>query len=228
MKKTIIAAAMLVGATSAQAATVNGFNDVQDLGNGIYKFVFDTLPKNPGDIDGTGMGLKFTNGVGLDLIATSEQGRVRQDYPGNGGLGVLGTTGTDNLETALGETLKLGFSSSVSIVNWTFNGLMNKDGHQDAADGKFKADVVLGSLDDSASVFDGVGSDVVPDLENSVCDFNSAFCNVSSILFSGSSFKGYLESITVQVPAVPLPASAGFLIAGLAGFGVAKRKRRKT
>jgi hypothetical protein len=93
VKKSILAVLALMGATGASAANVDGFNDVTDNGDGTLTFVFDTIPNPPNDIDGDGSGdgIRFS-GFGLDVIAQSDQGIVRQDWPGNGGLGVLGPT----------------------------------------------------------------------------------------------------------------------------------------
>lgn len=222
----------LAGATAGQASVVNGFNDVTDLGGGIFKFVFDTVPS---DIIGTGSGIKFTGG-GIDITATSAEGKVIQDHPANGGLGVLSAAGpSDNLELSLGETLMLSFSRSVEIVNFTFNGLLSSDGHTDAADGRFE--VTEGSifLSADAGIFDGVGTDFVPGSSSSVSDFDPTFLDVTSLLFgedllSGTSatpFKGYLESVTIKVSPVPVPASFALLALGLGAFGAMGRKKRK-
>lgn len=236
MKFLIAGAVALFGATAAQAAVISGLSDVTDNGGGSYTFTFDTVTS---DIDGTGMGLGFTGG-GISFVASSSQGIVRQDFPAHGGLGVLGGPGggTDNLELGLGETLKLVFSQSVEIMNWTFNGLGSGDGHQDAADGRVRATVdgtSLNSLTTDAHFHDGVGTDFVPTNTSSICQANSNFCSTTTLLFSADSasvtnFKGYLESVTIRVgPApVPVPASLGLLLAGLGGLGAFARKGRKT
>jgi len=207
----------------ANAVPVAGLSNVTANGDGSFTFIFDSVT---GDIDGTGMGLSF-NGGGISIIATSAQGNVRQDHPANGGLGVLG--GTDNLELGLGETLNLAFNTSVEIVNWTFNGLMNMNGHQDAANGDFTASVDGGSLSSDASNFDGLGGETIPDSSISMCVLNPSFCNTNSISFasnSNSPFEGYLESITIAAVPIPaaLPLFAGGL--GLLGFMGWRRKRR--
>ena len=224
-KFTLCAAAICL-ASDASAAVVAGLSDVTDNGGGSYTFVFDSVKS---DIDGTGMGLGFFGG-GISIVATSAQGRVRQDYPANGGLGVLGNTGTDNLELELGETLTLTFSRAVEIVNWTFNGLRANDGHQDAADGSFFAGGDFGGHGDSADRFDGVGSDLVPDAFSSMCNLNPTFCSTSTFMISkngGDAFKGYLESITIKVAAVPVPAALPLMLGALGGLGFAARRRRK-
>lgn len=228
MKIFLIGAIAMLGATTAHAAVIPGLSAVTDNGGGSYTFVFDTVTS---DIDGTGMGLSFS-GFGLSIIASSDQGRVRQDFPAHGGLGVLGPSGTDNLELGLGETLKLVFSQTVEVVNWTFNGLGSSDGHTDAADGRFLAESLGSNISTDASLFDGVGSDVVPGSASSVCAINDRFCATDTVLFraSGSTetrFKGYLESVTIKVAAVPVPASLGLMLAGIAGLGAVARKRRR-
>jgi hypothetical protein len=184
------------------------------------------------DIDDTGMGLCFTGG-GIEIIASSDQGRVRKDYPANGGLGVLGWTGTDNFELSLGETLKLTFNRTVDIVNWTFNGLLGSDGHTDAADGRFRVtldgDPSLGT-NASASDFDGISFEAVPEGIPSLCGASSIYCDVEEIMFSdsrdGTPFKGYLESITVKVSPVPVPAALPLMLGALGGLGFATRRRK--
>ena len=232
MKTILGGVAALCLATGASAATVPGLSNFTVNGDGSVTFIFDSVGS---DIDGTGMGLSFSGG-GLSFVASSAQGIVRQDAPANGGLGVLSAAaGTDNLELGLGETLLLSFTSDrVKVVNWTFNGELNKNGHQDASNGLFAAQVSNGqTLVSNTSVFDGVGTDFVPDSFSSVCDFAFGFCNTDSILFTENTaqtgaapFKGYLESITIA--AVPLPASLAFLLAGVAGLGTLSRKRKKS
>lgn len=228
LNKFFLCAAAFFVATGANAAVVDGLSDVTDNGGGSYTFVFDTVKK---DIDGTGMGLRFTGG-GIEIIASSDQGRVRQDYPANGGLGVLGRSGTDNLELGLGETLMLEFSRAVEIVNWTFNGRQGSDGHTDAADGRFDtvSDGVT-RIDFDARGLDGISFDFVPDQFASVCEFGPEYCDTKSILFkaptNGTPFKGYLESITVKVSPVPVPAALPLMLGALGGLGFAARRRRK-
>ncbi len=230
MKTLILAGALaFLGTAGAQAAVIPGLSDVTDNGGGSYTFVFDSVSS---DIDGTGMGLGFAGG-GISFVASSDQGTVRQDYPSNGGLGVLGRSGSDNLELGLGETLELIFSQTVEVVNWTFNGLLSGNGHQDAADGRFRAETDGGSHSSNASLHDGVGTEYVPGTHASLCDVNSSFCSTSSLMFTAepgasSDFKGYLESLTIRVATVPVPASLGLMLAGLAGFGAISRKRRRS
>ncbi|MEX0281760.1 MAG: VPLPA-CTERM sorting domain-containing protein [Arenibacterium sp.] len=229
MKKTAIAALIALAGTAAHAAPVPGLSDVTDNGGGSYTFIFDSVKA---DIDGTGMGLFFTGG-GIDIIATSAQGIVRQDYPGNGGLGVLGRNGgTDNLELGLGETLNLNFSRAVDIVGWTLNGLLSKNGHQDAADGFFGVNTdgsFQGTLD--ATRWDGVGSDTVPGSFLSVCGVDVNYCDVEDFTLVapklGTPFKGYLESITIQVAPVPVPAALPLMLGAIGGLAFAARKRRR-
>ena len=225
MKTPILCAMAVFASTSAHAAVVAGDSNVTNNGGGISTFVFDQVS---GDINGTGDGLSFTGG-GTSFIATSGQGTVRQDYPSNGGLGVIASTGTDNLETNLGETLLLTFSAAVDIIGFTFNGTLGSNGHTDAASGAFSSSSGIGTISGDASALDGIG-DTFGLGGTSLCSINIGFCSTTSILFSGSEFKGYLESITFKIapgaPPVPLPASLGFLFAGMAGLGYFGRKKR--
>lgn len=229
MKRLSAGAAALFFATSAQAAPVSGLTAVNDAGGGLITFIFDTVGS---DIDGNSEGLFFSYG-GVEITATGlnaagGDATVRQDYPPNGGLGVLG--GTDNLELSLFEKLVLSFNQSVEIVNWTFNGLNSGDGHQDAADGRFTAQTDGGSHSSSADLHDGVGGEYIPDLFSSMCAINISFCDTTSLTFANSGdpiqFKGYLESITIRIDPVPLPASAVLLLAGVAGLGAVRRLRK--
>jgi hypothetical protein len=230
VRKLFIVALALLGATGANAAVVNGFSDVTNNGDGTLTFIFDTATSAAAG-DGSGDGLLFSDGV-LNILVQSAQGTVRQEPAENGGLGVLATdgSGTDGLDTGLGETLKLSFSSSVEIVNFTFNGLIGVDEKTAAAEGGFKASVLgsIGSIEVDASTFDGIEPDVVDFF--SLCGDFGLFCNTTTLLFSASDsnpFKGYLESVTVRVNAVPVPASLGLLGLGMAGLGLVARKRRK-
>ena len=230
MKKTIVAALFALAGTSASAAPVSGFNNVVDNGGGSYTFIFDTVAS---DIIGNSDGIIFAGG-GINITATSAQGRVIQDHPANGGLGVLSKAGpSDNLELSEGETLSLKFSQAVDIVGWTLNGLLGQNGHQDAADGRFGV-AIDGSFvaSSSASNWDGVGSDTVPGNFPSICGVQSTFCGVSDFALvtprgSLPPFKGYLESITIQVAAVPVPAAMPLMIGALGGLAFAARRRRR-
>ena len=134
LKQFFAALGVLMIGTAANAAPVAGFSDVTDNADGTYTFLFDTLP-GP-DIDGTGMGLIFS-GFGLDLTVTGNGGVVRQDVPGDGGLGIYNGAGpTDNLESADGEILNFSLSEVFDLVAITFNGELGKNGHQDDPTGR--------------------------------------------------------------------------------------------
>ncbi|ABD54990.1 VPLPA-CTERM sorting domain-containing protein [Jannaschia sp. CCS1] len=228
MKRLVLAAVMSIGAAAAaQAAPVLGLSDVTNNGGGSYTFTFDSVG---GDIVGTGDGLSFSGG-GISFLASANGGRVIQDAPANGGLGILGNNGgSDNLEISLGEILTLTFGQSVNILNFTLNGLRNGNGHQDAADGSLGVSADGQQFIGNAENFDGVAPDTVPVGVASICSVNPAFCSVSSLAFladpAGDDFKGYLESITVELAPVPLPASLGFLALGLGGLAAVRRRAR--
>lgn len=215
MKKLLASSVALFCAASVHAAPVAGFSDFTDNGGGSFTFVFDTLGA---DINDVGEGLSFTNGSGLDFVATATGGPVIQDYPAHGGLGVDGDPDGDNL--GVGEFLTLAFNQTISLLGFTLN-----DGHQDAASGDF----TLNSSGGPAHLFDGVGNE--NPYQGQICAATFLFCNINALTFGSigaNGFTGYVESVTVQVSAVPLPASLGFLFAGLGGLGIAGRRRRKT
>lgn len=212
--KTFAAGLLLIATQHVFAGPIAGYSDVIDLGGGAYKFVFDTLP-GP-DIDGTGDGLFFSNGTGLDLLVTALPPApgftVRQDVPAHGGLGVLSPTPgtTDNLESAL-EGLALLFNQTVEVTAISFNGMIGMSGHQEEADG---AILVNGFLLD-ASEHDEFGD---PDLAVS-------FLSDLHVIGGGpSTFEGYLESITVQTT-VPAPSALMLLGLGLLGLSAVRRNK---
>ena len=225
MKKCILAFSFCVAAAASHAAPVSGFNNVIDLGGGVYKFIFDTAPS---DRIGNSDGIIFDNGSGLTVTATSAQGSVIQDAPANGGLGVLANNGgTDNMETSLGETILLTFNMAIDVIDVSLNGLLNSNGHTDEADGQFAINGIFGF----ATNYDDVGTnDGVPDTVPSLCGAVPQLCDITTLLFTAgvtADFKGYIESVTIRIDPVPVPASIGLLGLGLAGLGAMARRKRK-
>ena len=209
----ILAGGFWVSSNVALGVVIPGFSDVIDNGGGSYTFTFDTL--TGGDIVNAD-GLSFS-GVGSPLLTVTQFGgtAVIQDLPDNGGLGTDGGGFGDNM--GAGDGLTFGFSSFVSLTNITFNGLLNSNGHTDAASGLVN---VAGTVIDTDS-FDGVGDNgaLAPGF------FSGTSFDVTTI-DSLRGFHGYVESITVQTRRkVPESTTIALLGLGMVALGLARRKR---
>ena len=231
MKKllsTLAFSALTLTALNSHAAPIPGFSDVADLGGGVYKFTFDTLP-GP-DIKNQD-GLTFS-GFGLLLTATSTgntAGKVIQDVPSHGGLGVDGDPAGDNMTGD--ERLRFTLNQSFDLVDFSFNGKMNNDGHSDSADGEFGISTSGFSGGGNADLWDGIGTDSIPDFAAALADANTNFQGINwfslySLAGSNSPFKGYVESVTVRIANVPEPSALLLMSLGLAGFGLSRRKKQ--
>lgn len=222
MKKLVTAASLVLFSLSAHALPSAGFSDVTDNGGGSYTFTFDTLP-GPDIINNDG--LTFS-GFGLNLTVTGSS-TVIQDVPSNGGLGVNGGANGDNMGG--GEWLNFSFGSSIDLLDFTLNGLMTGDGHQDAADGNIVVRSAGGGINGPAGFFDGVGTDWT-DTHGYLADQFSNFSDINSFKVTtidatiGDGWHGYVESITVRTASVPEPSLLALLSIGLVGIGFARRK----
>jgi hypothetical protein len=223
MKRFIAAVFTMSIGVYAHAIPVVGFSDVTDNGGGSYTFTFDTLP-GP-DIIGAD-GLTFgAFGIGLTVTGSDAVSLTRdviQDVPSNGGLGVNGGAFGDNMGS--GEKLTFTFDQSIDLLDISLNGLINGDGHQDAANGDFRLIAGGSSITGPANIFDGVGGD---DFAQDLVDLNGGFGNINAfdVLTLAREWHGYVESITIRTSQVPEPSVLALFGAGIVGLGFARRSK---
>lgn len=206
------------------AAPMLGYSDVTQNGN-LLTFTFDTLP-GP-DIDGNAEGLLFS-GFGVDLTVTGSK-TVRQDVPSNGGLGVGDSDSAkgDNFDSET-ERMNFLFNQVIDLVAITFNGLLNSDGHTDAADGMIG---ITGSAKHNLNTafFDGIADTgtIFPFIASDFAGIGSFQLDDSSDARLGY-FHGYVESLTIRVARAPEPSVLALFGLGILGLGLFARNRVRT
>ncbi len=216
MKRLIATTCLMAISMSAHAVPIAGYSDITNNGGGSYTFTFDTLP-GPDIVNSDG--LTFS-GFGIGLTVTGS-GDVIQDVPANGGLGVDGGAFGDNMGG--GEWLAFTFNQSIDLLGISLNGLMQSDGHTDAADGRFSFSTGGTNILAAAANYDGVGTEVVGD----IVDNFPAFANINTFNVSSKqgSWHGYVESITVRTSQVPEPSVLALLGTGLLGLWFTRRRK---
>ena len=226
MLKNCLRLGLFLGSTTAGiAATVPGFSDVTDNLDGSFTFFFDTIDK-----DVSGPSLSFSNGGDINFGVTASNDEAPapavQAAPFSGGLGVAAGLSENILED--GEMLHFSFDHAVNLLAFTLSGQFH-----DIASGGFTLHSGVSTFHAPASNFDGLGA--VPHSGATFCTWFHAWCDTTEFSFGAGSFEGFVESIIVEIAApepspvpVPVPPSLAFTMAGLAGFGVVARKRRKS
>lgn len=230
--------ALLVSLNAAAVPTTAGNTDLAISGD-LYTFTFDLVSA---DINGSD-GLFFSNADiswSLYAEATNAGGSttLRQDFPGDGGLGVPGGTFDDNWEA--GESLNFSISDGTlfDLVGFTVNGGNGGDhGNCVPSNSWYRIDSSKGG--EIGSTFmsrDGCPVDMTGDIS-----FDPGFQDIASFEIADSGRKtdpfdpdtlltpwtGYLESLTIRVDsvAVPVPSAFALFTLGLVGLGVTRRRR---
>lgn len=230
MKKLIAATILATAAMSAHAVPLDtelGYSDVSLSGGGnILTFTFDTLVN--ADIHGDDNGI-FFSGYGLELTVTgSSNPLVIQDgicCSGPGGLGVddanplTNPAFDDNMGN--GEWLTFTFNQEIDLMDINLNGLLDENGHQDAASGNFSYSTGATTVLADADLYDGVGTDAGGSISDNLV-FNDIY-SFSVNTLSLTDWHGYVGAITVRT--VPEPSVLALLAMGLVGLGFAGRRK---
>ena len=221
MKKIIATAALAAVSCSAFAMPTPGDSSLNTYGpNGAASFVFDTNSATLDVIDQTGLGISFTAGpLGLTVTSVGTPiGKVIQDRPGNGGLGVDGIIHDDGPfsdNMGGGEALRFDFDRAVALSSIDLNGLVGSNGHTNRADGRLNFVTSAGTITVSAADFDGRGTDAALP---SIFDSSITWFEVETL---SDSWHGYVDSLTARVPAPGIAALLGF---GLVGIAAVRRR----
>ena len=231
MKKILAVAIMMTASFGTQAAPIAGFSNVNSLGGGVFRFIFDTVPADIVNTDG----LTFS-GSGSPLLTVTGSGDVIQDTVGSdpltahGGLGVNGGAGGDNI--ASGEWLSFSLGGAMfDIVDFTLNGNHSPSASGDFTYGRQSSNIgALANFNDSS---DGVTRYFADGSVGSNDDFYTLgitefFITSRAINFgnyNNAAWSGYVESITIRTAQVPEPSVIALLAAGLVGLGFARRRK---
>jgi hypothetical protein len=229
MKKIIAIVITSLVSFGAQSAIIEGHSvgNITNDGGGVFTYTFDTnFTTDRKNADGL-----FFQGNGSPQLNVTGSGTVIQDWPANGGLGVDGGVGGDNLTGTEWLNFALLGNTSFVLLGFTVNG--GGDGHNDCFSG-------LGGLDLStnkgidfttaADRFDGCGPDSPYNgsLDTLAAPFD-IYADINWFLLSprasSSLFSGHVESLTIRVDPVPEPSIIALFAAGLFGISFARRRQ---
>lgn len=213
MKKFLIAAAATFAATTGANAA-------------ILDFVAEAAGNERGVADGTTINF---DGIDVTFSATNGSAYFDDVSSGPGGLGVCTTLGTRTLGDGTmvpnqcvpssddsisidadgAESVELSFADAVSLSDHTFNDFAHND---------------ISARDDLTLLINinGAGFTSISFADAAAL----VIAGVTSIEYAVDTAATGIGFYVSSVTAVPLPAAAPLLIAGLAGLGFASRRKR--